>query len=459
MTAKTRANFQSGQATTFADNTAGDISAADLRAEMVNLSDSALFVEDLPYGLDADDIDDAATTKKFTTAADISKLAGIEALADVTDTANVTAAGALMDSEVGSLSGIKTLTVPDNTSISAFIKTLLDDADAAAALATLGLTALAAAIRAAVADTTALAAIAEANCSDGMVVLVKDTGTLWRYDAAEDGTDADAVFPGDDGDGVGAWVPFNVFRIDFDTASVAGTLAVERFGGDSSGGDAAKFLNELGAFAVPSGAISEGTSDPASAPSATKLFYLNTTSGDLFYSVGTSSAADWKKLLNVDSIQAISSLSTSTTVGADYLLVEKDSDGSLEQRTFTNVIADHSLVTASSTTTMTNKTLTNPKASYTANALGTISSGTVTPSVANGNLETYMNNGAHTLAPPSAAGVWILTITNGASAGTITTSGYTAVKGDSFTTTNGHKFICTAVSDGTNSVLTVQALQ
>lgn len=42
--------------------------------------------------LDADDIDDSATTNKFTTAADISKLAGIEAGADVTDTQNVVAA-------------------------------------------------------------------------------------------------------------------------------------------------------------------------------------------------------------------------------------------------------------------------------------------------------------------------------------------------------------------------------
>jgi len=42
--------------------------------------------------LDADDISDAATTNKFTTQADIDKLAGIEALADVTDEANVTSA-------------------------------------------------------------------------------------------------------------------------------------------------------------------------------------------------------------------------------------------------------------------------------------------------------------------------------------------------------------------------------
>ncbi len=57
--------------------------------------------------LDADDISDAATTNKFTTASDISKLAGIEAGADVTDATNVTAAGALMDSEVTNLAAVK----------------------------------------------------------------------------------------------------------------------------------------------------------------------------------------------------------------------------------------------------------------------------------------------------------------------------------------------------------------
>ncbi len=57
--------------------------------------------------LDADDIDDASTTHKFTTATQLSKLDNIEANADVTDTANVTAAGALMDSEVTNLADVK----------------------------------------------------------------------------------------------------------------------------------------------------------------------------------------------------------------------------------------------------------------------------------------------------------------------------------------------------------------
>ena len=85
--------------------------------------------------LDADAIDDTSTTNKFTTASDISKLAGIEASADVTDTANVTAAGALMDSEVDA--NIKTLVLPASTTISTFGATLIDDADAVTARTTL----------------------------------------------------------------------------------------------------------------------------------------------------------------------------------------------------------------------------------------------------------------------------------------------------------------------------------
>jgi hypothetical protein len=94
--------------------------------------------------------------------------------------------------------------------------------------------------------------------------------------------------------------------------------------------------------------------------------------------------------------------------------------------------------------------------------LGTITSGTVTPAVANGNEQKYINNGAHILAPPSlsaglAASITV-EITNGASAGAITTSGFTKVDG-SFTTTNGHKFKCTIHIGGAGSSLTVLPLQ
>lgn len=77
-----------------------------------------------------------ADTNAFTDANN-TKLGGIEASADVTDTANVTAAGAVMDSEVDA--NIKTLVLPASTTISAYGKTLVDDADSAAARTTLGL--------------------------------------------------------------------------------------------------------------------------------------------------------------------------------------------------------------------------------------------------------------------------------------------------------------------------------
>ena len=63
---------------------------------------------------------------------------GVEAGAQVCSTANVTAAGALMDSEVDA--DLKTLVLPANTTISTFGASLVDDADAQAAQATLRVT-------------------------------------------------------------------------------------------------------------------------------------------------------------------------------------------------------------------------------------------------------------------------------------------------------------------------------
>lgn len=70
------------------------------------------------------------------TAAETRTILNVENNADVTDTANVTSAGALMDSEVDA--DIKTLVLPANTTISAFGRTLVDDAAAINGRATLG---------------------------------------------------------------------------------------------------------------------------------------------------------------------------------------------------------------------------------------------------------------------------------------------------------------------------------
>jgi 2-methylisocitrate lyase-like PEP mutase family enzyme len=71
-----------------------------------------------------------------------------------------------------------------------------------------------------------------------------------------------------------------------------------------------------------------------------------------------------------------------------------------------------------------------------------VSSGTLTPSSTNGQFQKYVNNGAHTLAPPATDTVMTLQVTNGATAGAITVSGFTWPTGTAdLTTTNGDDFL------------------
>jgi hypothetical protein len=94
--------------------------------------------------------------------------------------------------------------------------------------------------------------------------------------------------------------------------------------------------------------------------------------------------------------------------------------------------------------------------------LGTISSGTVTPNPATHNVQYYTNNGAHTLATPTTDCSVDLWVTNGASAGAITLSGFTynaANFGDALDTTSGHVFIISIRRVNGTSTLVVKALQ
>jgi len=124
---------------------------------------------------------------------DGTKLDTIETNADVTDTANVTAAGALMDSEVDA--DIKTLSLPANTTISAYGKTLVDDADAAAARSTLGLgtaaTTAASAYATAAQGTTADAALPKAG--GAMTGAITTNSTFDGRDVATDGAKLDTI--------------------------------------------------------------------------------------------------------------------------------------------------------------------------------------------------------------------------------------------------------------------------
>ena len=105
----------------------------------------------------------------------------------------------------------------------------------------------------------------------------------------------------------------------------------------------------------------------------------------------------------------------------------------------------------------------NLTAGYTSDAYahGTISSGTVTPAPATGeeNFQTLTNGGAFTLAPPAGNCSVVIQVTNNASAGAITTSGFTLVDGDTISTTDDDNFFFFIVKCGSFSSLTVKALQ
>lgn len=105
-----------------------------------------------------------------------------------------------------------------------------------------------------------------------------------------------------------------------------------------------------------------------------------------------------------------------------------------------------------------NQTLTGG-ATVTSKSLGTQSSGTLTLDLGDRPLQHYTNGGAHTLAPGSTVSASLVDIVNNGSAGAITTSGWTKVAGDSFTTTNGHIFRCHCSVGNGGSLLIVQALQ
>jgi len=92
-------------------------------------------------------------------------------------------------------------------------------------------------------------------------------------------------------------------------------------------------------------------------------------------------------------------------------------------------------------------------------AAGTKSSGTYTPAPASGNFQVATNGGAHTLAPPATSCSIVIHYTNNGSAGAITTSGFTAVTGDAFTTTDTHEFVCVVTKINDVSVLNITALQ
>ena len=93
---------------------------------------------------------------------------------------------------------------------------------------------------------------------------------------------------------------------------------------------------------------------------------------------------------------------------------------------------------------------------------GTKSSGTYTPTNAGGNIRAINNGGAFTWAADAAGSTGytlLVAITNTATAGAITFSGFNAVLGDVLTTANGSVFMASIIKLGSIKVINIQALQ
>lgn len=182
--------------------------------------------------------------------------------------------------------------------------------------------------------------------------------------------------------------------------------------------------------------------------------YLTTASAATTYLTSVAAAAAYQPL-NTD-LTAIAALTT-TTFGRAFLALADEATFKAAVNLEIGVdVQGYDADTAK--LDVEDQTLTGG-ARVTSKSLGTITSGTVTPDPGDRPMQHYTNNGAHTLAPGSNTGSYLLDITNAASAGAVTTSGWTKVAGDAFTTTNGHKFRCSCSVGNAGSLLIVQALQ
>lgn len=306
------------------------------------------------------------TTASFTTALE-TKLNGIEASADVTDTANVTAAGALMDSEVANLAAVKAFNPAD-------------------------------------------------------------------YATAVQGSAADtALQPGDDADALGSGVATDGHVLTADGLGGAAWEAVPA-------GGSVEVLSNVATSTII-GRVTGGSGDSEE---------LTATQVRTLIGVEAGATADQTGA----EIKAAYEAEANTNAFTDALLSKLNGiEASADVTDATNVTAAGAVMLTG------NQTLTGGFDSD-VEALGT-ASGTVTPEVDGANKENFKsltNNGAFTLAPPSTSSDCTIRIhlTNGASAGAITTSGFDRViDNDTYATTNAKEYWFIIDHNATRDTLTI----
>lgn len=89
------------------------------------------------------------------------------------------------------------------------------------------------------------------------------------------------------------------------------------------------------------------------------------------------------------------------------------------------------------------------------------STGNITVVCGDRPIQTITNNGAYTITAPASDSFCLLKVTNGASAGATTFTGFSVGSnvGDALTTTNGNKFIISLIRAGGDSTYSIKALQ
>jgi hypothetical protein len=243
------------------------------------------------------------------------------------------------------------------------------------------------------------------------------------------------------------------------TTGVTGTLPVANGGTGvtTSTGTGSTVLSASPTFtgipAAPTAAVGTSTTQLA-----TTAFVSTEIANDAPSKTGTGASGTWGISIPGNAATATSATSATTATSA----------GTLSGLTATITELNYSSgVTSSIQTQLNNRVTANADDnltggySTTVDNDGTISTGTYTPTYAGGNMKVITNGGAFTFAAPTAAGDYtlIVKITNSATAGAITLSGFNKTGGDVFTTTSGHNFFVHITKLSGSVSGTIQALQ